>query len=92
MPPEIVNPDIDALTPESTRNTPLALLPLIVTPPDGPVIVWSPLVLLRVSWLDNVIVSAVPPEANSIVLAPVVEFAEAIAWRKSDSPVTGVSV
>ena len=55
-------------------------------------IVWSPLVLLRVSWLDNVIVSAVPPEANSIVLAPVVEFAEAIAWRKSVSPVTGVSV
>ena len=61
LPPEIVNPDIDAVTAGSTRNTPLALLPLIVTAPTD-MSVKRPLVLLRVSSPDNVIV--LPPAAN----------------------------
>ena len=39
LPPVIVSPEIDAVTPASTWNTRLASPPLTVTPAAGPVIV-----------------------------------------------------
>ena len=39
LPPVMVSPEIVAVTPLSTWNTRLALLPLTVTPAAGPVIV-----------------------------------------------------
>jgi hypothetical protein len=59
------------------------------------VIVSVPVVLLSSSWVPaRVIVCGVPKTvgSNAIVLAPGVEFAWAIAWRRSVSPVTGASV
>ena len=78
-----------------TRNTPLVWFPLIVTPAAGPVIVSVPVVLVNESWVPfRVIVWGLAKTVGSkvIVLAPVNEFARAIAWRRSVSPVTGVSV
>ena len=49
-PPLIVRPEIDAVTPGSTWNTRLALLPETVTPAAGPVIVSVPVVSLSSSW------------------------------------------
>ena len=46
VPPVIVSPEIDAVTPPSTWNTRLSPPPLIVTPAAGPVIVGVPLVSL----------------------------------------------
>ena len=95
LPPVIVSPEMDAVTFASNWNTRLSPPPLIVTPAAGPVIVCVPLVLLSSSWLPvSVIVCGVANTvlSNVIVLAPAVAFAEAIAWRKSVSPATAVSV
>ena len=81
LPPVIVSPEIDAVTPASTWNTRLSPPPLTVTPAVGPVIVSVPLVLLSSSWPCRVRV-IVCGDLNtvlskSIVLVPAVVF----AWR-----------
>ncbi len=50
LPPVIVSPEIDAVTPPSTWNTRLCPPPLTVTPAVGPVIVSVPVVSLSSSW------------------------------------------
>ena len=50
LPPVIVSPEIDAVTPASTWNTRLRPPPLTVTPAAGPVIVSVPVVSLSSSW------------------------------------------
>ena len=50
LPPVIVRPEMDAVTPASTWNTRLSPPPLTVTPAAGPVIVSVSLVLLSSSW------------------------------------------
>ena len=50
LPPVIVSPEIDAVTPWSTWNTRLSPPPLTVTPAAGPVMVSPSLVLLSSSW------------------------------------------
>ena len=95
LPPVIVSPEIDAVTPPSTWNTRLSPPPLTVTPAFGPVIVSVPVVSLSSSWPPvRVIVCGVLNTVLSkvIVSAPPVVFAWAIAWRRSIWPVTGVSV
>src|SRR5260370_39865215 len=51
LPPLIVRSDRDADAPGLMANTRLALLPLIVTPAAGPVIVSVPVVSLSSSWV-----------------------------------------
>ena len=51
VPPVIVSPEMDAVTPASTWNTRLSPPPLTVTPAAGPVIVSVSLVLLSSSWV-----------------------------------------
>ena len=53
LPPVIVSPEIDAVTPASTWNTRLSPPPLTVTPAAGPVIVSVPVVSLSSSWLPR---------------------------------------
>src|SRR5262245_22014105 len=85
LPPVIVSPEIGAVTPPSIWNTRLALLPLIVTPAAGPVIVSVPLVSVSSSWPPlRVIVRAVLNTVGSklIVFAPAVVFAWPTAQRR----------
>ena len=68
----IVRPLIDAVTPGSTWNTRLALLPLTVTPAAGPVIVSVPVVSLSSSWAPvSVIVCALAKTVGSKVIVSV---------------------
>src|SRR5262249_12800459 len=93
LPPVIVSPERDAVTPPSIWNTRLALLPLIVTPAAGPVIVSVPLVLLSSSWVPvRVIVCG---EANTVGSKVMVEIpaesklAKAMASRRLKRPAPG---
>ena len=84
LPPVIVSPEIDAVTPPSTWNTRLSPPPLTVTPAFGPVIVSVPLVSLSSSWVPvRVIVCGVLNTVLSkvIVSAPPAEFAWPTAQR-----------
>ena len=97
LPLVIVSPEIDAVTPTSTWNTRLTLLPLTVTPAVGPVIVIVavPVVSRNSSWAPpSVIVCAVAKTIASKIMAwfPPLVFAWAIASRRSVRPATGVSV
>ena len=95
LPLVIVSPEIDAVTPTSTWNTRLALLPLTVTPAVGPVIVSVPVVSRSSSGAPpSVIVCAVAKTIASKLMAwfPPLVFAWAIASRRSVRPATGVSV
>ncbi len=78
LPPLIVSSDREADAPGLMANTRLALLPLIVTPAAGPVIVSVPVVSLSSSWVPaRVIVFGVLNTVLSkvIVSAPPVVFA-----------------
>ena len=82
VPPVIVIPEIDAVTPPSTRNTRLSLAPPTVTPAAGPVIEVAPLVSVSSSWVPPRVI--VWGELNTvlskvIVSAPWFEFAISIA-------------
>ena len=82
LPPVIVSPEIDAVTPPSTWNTRLGPPPLTVTPAAGPVIVSVPVVSLSSSWVPvRVIVCGVLNTvlSKSIVSVPPAEFAWPIA-------------
>ena len=97
LPPLIVIPEIDAVTPPSIWNTRLAPPPLTVTPAFGPVIVSVPVISLSSSWPRvglRVIVCGVLKTvlSNVIVSLPPFIFAWLIAWRRSIWPATGVSV
>jgi hypothetical protein len=85
LPPVIVSPEMDAVTPVSTWNTRFCPPPLIVTPPAGPVIVSVPVMSLSSSWpWVRVIVWGVLKRAgaNSIVSAPPPALACPTAQRK----------
>src|SRR6516225_6618377 len=97
VPPLIVSPDIDAVTPPSIWNTRLAPPASTVTPFLGPTIVSVPVVSLSSSWPRvglRVIVCGVLKTllSNAIVSAPPFVFASPIAWRRSIWPTAGVSV
>ena len=84
LPPVIVSPEIDAVTPASTWNTRLSPPPLTVTPAFGPVIVSVPVVSLSSSWVPvRVIVCGVLNTllSKAIVSAPPAEFAWPTAQR-----------
>ncbi len=69
LPPVIVSPERDALTPASTWNTRLSPPPLTVTPPAGPMIVSSPDVSVSSSCLPvRVIVCGVAKTVGSKVM------------------------
>ena len=74
----MVRPLIEALTRAATSNTPLAPPPLTDTPAVGPVIVCTPVLLVRSSTLLTVIVCGAANTVGSkvIVLAP----PDAFAW------------
>src|SRR6516165_7884461 len=97
VPPVIVTPDIDAVTPPSIWNTRLAPPASTLTPFFGPTIASVPVVSLNSSWPRvglRVIVCGVLNTvlSNVIVSFPPFVFARAIAWRRSIWPATGESV
>src|SRR6516164_3746031 len=97
VPPLIVSPDIDAVTPPSIWNTRLAPPASTVTPFSGPTIASVPVVSLSSSWpsvgLRVIVWGALNTVLSNVIVSfPPFVFARAIAWRRSIWPTTGVSV
>ena len=71
LPPVIVSPERDAVTPPSTSNTRLFPPPLTITPAAGPVIEVVKAVSLSSSWAVRVIVCWVAKTVGSkLMVAP----------------------
>src|SRR6516165_9186801 len=97
LPPLIVSPDIDAVTPPSIWNTRLAPPASTVTPFFGPTISSVPVVSLSSSWpkvgLREIVCGVLNTVLSNVIVSfPPFVFSRTIAWRRSIWPTTGVSV
>ena len=95
LPPVIVSPEIDAVTPGSIANTPLRPPPLTVTPALGPVIVSVPVVSLssrRLPFSSMVCAVLKTDLSNVIVSAPPFKFAWPTAQANEPVPLLAVLV